>query len=189
MKRLLDVGLAFLALLVLSPLLLLTAFAIAAKDGWPVLFKQVRVGQGGREFGIYKFRSMVKNAASIGPYYTAGADDPRITRVGRFIRRSSIDELPQLLNVLCGDMSLVGPRPDVPAQRSLYSAADWQARCSVRPGITGLAQARIRSEGTFEQRLALDLDYVRRSAGLGGIWLDLQIMWWTLGRLFGGKAN
>jgi lipopolysaccharide/colanic/teichoic acid biosynthesis glycosyltransferase len=133
---------------------------------------------------MYKFRSMVTNAASIGPWHTA-SDDPRITRVGRFIRRTSIDELPQLLNVLKGDMSLVGPRPDVPAQRSLYSDDDWAARCSVRPGITGLAQALLRSEATPQQRLELDLRYAREHS----VRLDLRILGWTLGRLTGKGAN
>jgi lipopolysaccharide/colanic/teichoic acid biosynthesis glycosyltransferase len=105
--------------------------------------------------------------------------------VGRFIRRTSIDELPQLLNVLKGDMSLVGPRPDVPAQRGLYSTADWETRCSVRPGITGLSQALLRSGGSPDQRLALDLRYAREHSA----WMDLQIMWWTLGRLSGKGSN
>lgn len=183
-KRLFDLLLSALALLLLSPLLLGTALAVWWEDGRPVLFRQVRVGRQGREFGMYKFRSMVKNAAAIGPYHTA-SDDPRITRVGRFIRRTSLDELPQLLNVLKGDMSLVGPRPDVPAQRALYSQADWAARCSVRPGVTGLAQARLRSAATPEQRLALDLQYAREA----GVWLDLRILWWTLGRLSGQGSN
>lgn len=184
MKRLMDVVVSFAALLLLSPVLLAVAIAVMLEDGAPVLFRQVRVGRGGREFGIYKFRSMVKNAAAVGPYHTA-SDDPRITRIGRFIRRTSLDELPQLLNVLAGDMSLVGPRPDVPAQRTLYTAADWQARCSVRPGITGLAQALLRSAATPQQRLDLDLRYVREHS-LG---LDLKIIAWTLGRLTGKGAN
>jgi lipopolysaccharide/colanic/teichoic acid biosynthesis glycosyltransferase len=184
MKRLMDVVVSFAALLLLSPVLLAVAIAVMLEDGSPVLFRQVRVGRGGREFGIYKFRSMVKNAAAVGPYHTA-SDDPRITRIGRFIRRTSLDELPQLLNVLAGDMSLVGPRPDVPAQRTLYTAADWQARCSVRPGITGLAQALLRSAATPQQRLDLDLRYVREHS-LG---LDLKIIAWTLGRLTGKGAN
>ncbi len=183
-KRAFDIVVSLAALLVLSPLLAATALAVILESGRPVLFRQVRVGQGGREFGMYKFRSMVKNAAAIGPYHTS-ADDPRITRVGRFIRRTSLDELPQLLNVLLGDMSLVGPRPDVPAQRALYAAADWEARCSVRPGITGLAQARLRSAATESQRLALDLQYVREH----GLWLDLRIVVWTLGRLTGRGSN
>jgi lipopolysaccharide/colanic/teichoic acid biosynthesis glycosyltransferase len=136
LKRTLDLALSLVALLILSPVLFGAALAIALESGFPVLFRQTRLGLHGREFGMLKFRSMVKNAASIGPYFTS-TSDPRITRVGRFIRRTSIDELPQILNVLRGDMSLVGPRPDVPAQRALYSDADWAQRCSVRPGITG----------------------------------------------------
>ncbi len=179
-----DLALSLLALLLLSPLLMGAALSIALESGFPVLFRQTRLGLHGREFGMLKFRSMVKNAASIGPYFTS-ANDPRITRVGRFIRRTSIDELPQILNVLTGDMSLVGPRPDVPAQRKLYSDADWTQRCSVRPGITGLAQALLRSEGTEADRLALDLRYTRESSP----WLDLKIMVWTLGRLTGKGSN
>lgn len=184
MKRLLDVLLAGAGLLALSPFLLAVAAAIVLESGRPVFFRQQRVGRGGVTFGLYKFRSMVPDAATIGPYFTA-TDDPRITRIGRFIRRTSIDELPQLLNVILGHMSLVGPRPDVPAQRSLYTEADWAERCSVRPGITGLAQALLRSEATPEQRLALDLRYVREQS----LWLDLQVLWWTLGRLSGKGSN
>jgi lipopolysaccharide/colanic/teichoic acid biosynthesis glycosyltransferase len=184
MKRLVDVVLAALALLLLSPVLLATAAAVVIDDGFPVFFRQARIGRGGRTFGMFKFRSMVRNAAAIGPFNTA-AGDPRITRVGRFIRRTSLDELPQLLNVLAGDMSLVGPRPDVPVQRALYNDADWAERCSVRPGITGLAQALLRSEGTEDQRRELDLRYVREQS----LWLDLKIMAWTVGRLTGRGSN
>lgn len=184
MKRAMDVVLALVALLLLSPLLLVTALFIALESGLPVLFRQTRVGWGGQEFGMFKFRSMVKNAAAIGPYFTVD-NDPRITRVGRFIRRTSIDELPQLINVLLGDMSLVGPRPDVPAQRSLYSDADWALRCSVRPGITGLAQALYRSDAQGTQRLDADLRYAREHT----VWLDARIIWWTLGRMAGKGSN
>jgi lipopolysaccharide/colanic/teichoic acid biosynthesis glycosyltransferase len=172
------------ALLALAPLLLGAALAIALETGLPVLFRQTRVGLNGREFGMYKFRSMVKNAAQVGPYFTTD-NDPRITRVGRFVRRTSIDELPQLINVLKGEMSLVGPRPDVPAQRSLYTPVDWAQRCSVRPGITGLAQALYRSDSTEVQRLDADLRYTREAS----LWLDLKICWWTLRRLGGQGAN
>lgn len=160
------------------------ALAIAWESGCPVLFSQTRLGLGGRVFGILKFRSMVQNAAAIGPYFTSD-DDPRITRVGRFIRRTSIDELPQLINVLKGDMSLVGPRPDVLAQRRLYADSDWAKRCAIRPGITGLAQALYRSESSVAQRLEADLRYVRDVS----IWLDIKICWWTLKRLTGRGAN
>lgn len=179
-----DIVLAMAALLALAPLLLGAALAIALETGLPVLFRQTRVGLNGREFGMYKFRSMVKNAAQVGPYFTTD-NDPRITRVGRFVRRTSIDELPQLINVLRGDMSLVGPRPDVPAQRSLYTPVDWAQRCSVRPGITGLAQALYRSDSTEVQRLDADLRYTREAS----LWLDLKICWWTLRRLGGQGAN
>lgn len=184
MKRMMDLLLSASALILLAPLLALTALAVAMESGRPVLFRHTRVGLGGREFGMLKFRSMVQNAAQLGPYYTS-AGDPRITRVGGFIRRTSIDELPQLFNVLKGDMSLVGPRPDVPAQRGLYTDDEWALRCSVRPGITGLAQAALRSEATEEQRLALDLRYARERS----CWLDLRILLWTLRRLRGQGSN
>lgn len=184
MKRVVDILLSTLALVLLSPVLVVAGVAVALDSGRPVLFRQVRVGRFGREFGMYKFRSMVTDAAAIGPYHTID-DDPRITRVGRLIRRTSIDELPQLINVLKGEMSLVGPRPDVPAQRALYSADDWALRCSVRPGISGLAQALLRSKGSPEQRLALDLSYAREHSA----WMDLKIMWWTLARLSGEGSN
>ncbi len=184
MKRAFDMSLSLLALLVLSPVLAAAALAIVLESGRPVIFRQTRLGLGGREFAMYKFRSMVRNAAALGPYYTAG-DDARITRVGRLLRRTSIDELPQLLNVLKGDMSLVGPRPDVPAQRARYSEADWARRCSVRPGITGLAQALLRSQATEAQRLELDLRYAREHS----LWLDLRIIGWTLGALAGKGRN
>ena len=184
MKRMVDLMLSLFALVLLFPLMLLTAIAVAAESGRPVLFVQRRIGRGGREFGMFKFRSMVKNAAALGPFHTS-SNDPRSTRVGRFIRRTSLDELPQLLNVLKGDMSLVGPRPDVPAQRANYSEADWNERCSVRPGITGLAQARLRSQATPAQRLALDLQYVRECS----LALDLRILGWTLARVGGQGSN
>ncbi len=184
MKRLTDIILSLIALAFLAPVLLLAALAVLLDSGLPVLFRQTRVGLGGRKFGMLKFRSMVKNAASAGPYFTQ-ANDARITRVGQFIRRTSIDELPQIINVLLGDMSLVGPRPDVPAQQPLYSPDDWARRCSVRPGITGLAQVKGRSAVTFEERLALDLAYARQVSW----WYDIQIMWWTVCQLGGRQAN
>jgi lipopolysaccharide/colanic/teichoic acid biosynthesis glycosyltransferase len=184
MKRVMDVVLSLLATAALLPLMLVTSLAIALEDGFPVLYRQTRLGLEGREFGMFKFRSMGKNADKVGPYFTA-TGDPRITRVGRLIRRTSIDELPQLWNVMVGDMSLVGPRPDVPVQRSLYTDADWVQRCSVRPGITGLAQVVLRSQGSNADRLALDLRYTRESS----IWFDLKILVLTIKRLNGHGAN
>lgn len=184
MKRLTDIVLSLTALVLLSPVLLLAALAVVLDSGFPMFFKQTRVGLKGREFGMFKFRSMVKNAASTGPYFTQ-VNDARITRVGQFMRRTSIDELPQIINVLLGDMSLVGPRPDVPAQQSLYAAEDWAQRCSVRPGITGLAQVKGRSAVSLEQRLSMDLDYARQVSW----WRDVKIMWWTVQQLGGRHAN
>ena len=184
MKRAMDLLFSVSGLLLLWPVMLVAAVAVAADSGLPVLFVQQRVGRGGRGFGMLKFRSMVVDAAVTGSYETQ-ADDPRITRVGRWLRRTSVDELPQLLNVLKGEMSLVGPRPDVPAQRANYTAADWLERCSVRPGLTGLAQVTLRSLATPAQRLALDLQYVREAGPV----LDLKILGRTLARLGGRGSN
>jgi lipopolysaccharide/colanic/teichoic acid biosynthesis glycosyltransferase len=184
MKRVFDILVSLCALLLLSPILLLAALAIVCESGLPIFFKQTRVGLHTQPFGIYKFRSMVQNAASTGPHATA-ANDPRITRVGRFIRKTSIDELPQLINVLLGHMSLVGPRPYVPVQEREYSAKDWAERHSILPGITGLAQATVRSQGTPEQSLALDLQYVRGHS----LWWDVKIIAMTFLRITGKGGN
>ncbi|TXC65462.1 sugar transferase [Piscinibacter aquaticus] len=175
MKRLLDLVMSLVAVVLALPLLVAVALGVRLQDGGPSLFGQRRVGLGGREFRMWKFRSMVVDADRLGGYSTAERD-PRITPLGRWIRRTSVDELPQVFNVLTGDMSIVGPRPDVPAQRSLYTDEEWQLRHSVRPGITGLAQATLRSEATPEQRKALDLEYAR-SASLA---LDLRIILLTV---------
>jgi lipopolysaccharide/colanic/teichoic acid biosynthesis glycosyltransferase len=158
MKRLFDIAISGAALLILAPLLLFLIIWIRLDSPGPALFRQTRIGRGAAPFTIYKFRSMVADAEQRGGYSTP-MGDPRITRAGAFVRRTSLDELPQFFNVLIGDMSLVGPRPDTPMQESNYTPADWQSRHKVRPGITGLAQARLRSAATAEQRLALDLDY------------------------------
>ena len=183
-KRLFDIVLALLALLLFSPVLLAAALSVWLDSGRPVLFAQTRVGRGTQPFQLYKFRSMVVDAAQRGSHSTA-QNDPRITRVGRILRRTSIDELPQLLNVLRGDMSLVGPRPDVPAQRSNYTADQWALRHRVRPGITGLAQALYRSSATPQQRLQADLDYARHH----GLLVDLRIIGLTVVQLFRRNAN
>jgi len=171
MKRLFDLGVAGFLLLLLSPLFLVAAFAVKLGSRGPVFYRQTRIGRGGRDFRILKFRSMVADADRIGPHSTA-VGDSRITGVGRVLRRTSLDELPQLWNVLRGDMSLVGPRPDLPEQMGLYAPEERELRHSVRPGMTGLAQVRIRHEGTIEERKALDLEYVRRA----GLLLDLRIL-------------
>lgn len=160
-KRSLDIALSLAALLLLLPLLALIAAAIRLETPGSPLFFQQRVGRSGRPFYMVKFRSMVKDAPKLGSWRTED-NDPRITRTGMFIRRTSIDELPQLWNVLTGDMSLIGPRPQTPAQESLYTPAQWQARHIVRPGITGLAQVNGRSALDFESATKFDLAYAAR---------------------------
>lgn len=184
MKRVIDIVLSLITLVLLSPVMLVVAAAVYRFDRGPVFYAQRRVGLGGREFSMLKFRSMVLNADKIGGYATA-AGDPRITPIGRFIRRTSLDELPQVLNVLAGDMSVVGPRPDVPEQRSLYTEAEWHERHTVRPGMTGLAQATVRSEATPEERKRLDLHYARNVSVL----FDLKIIGLTFKQVFGKGGN
>lgn len=184
LKKIFDLLLSAGALLLFFPVLLIVAACIYAHDRGPILFRQTRVGLNGQTFGIFKFRSMVLNADKLGGYSTQ-ANDPRITRIGRFIRRTSIDELPQLFNVLLGDMSIVGPRPNVPAQRAEYTEAEWDLRNVVRPGITGLAQAKFRSQSTDSQRKELDLYYVENSSFL----LDLKIILMTCRQVLSKGGN
>jgi len=180
MKRLLDMLLSAAALVVLAVPLLAIALAVRLGSPGGALFRQVRVGRKGRPFTLLKFRSMVAGADKLGPLHT-NRGDPRVTRIGAFLRRTSLDELPQLFNVLMGDMSLVGPRPDVPDMERLYTPSHWAERHRVRPGLTGLAQATLRSEATPKERLDLDLAYVRTAS----LQLDLKIMWWTLRQVTG----
>ena len=176
MKRLFDFISSFLGLLLLSPLFFVLGILIWLPDRGPIFYRQIRIGKNCVPFGMLKFRSMVRNADQIGGYQTH-AGDTRITKIGRILRKTSLDELPQLINVLLGDMSLVGPRPDVPAQETLYSAQDWKKRHSVRPGITGLAQVTGRSSVDFETRLGYDLEYVETRS----IILDLKLLIKTVG--------
>jgi lipopolysaccharide/colanic/teichoic acid biosynthesis glycosyltransferase len=189
MKRALDVIIALTALILLAPLLVAIAFAVYLDSGRPVFFRQKRVGYRGHPFVIVKFRSMRKDAdetvhqryveslfASAAPASVFKiSHDTRVTRLGAFLRRASLDELPQLWNVLCGDMSLVGPRPDVPYSVAEY--APWmRARLAATPGITGLWQVRGRSALSPDEMFRLDLDYVARRSLL----LDLQILMRTV---------
>lgn len=170
-KRIMDIVCAMIGLMILSPLFFVIALSIKIEDPkGSVFFKQVRVGKNGREFNMYKFRSMVSNAeemlTSLLIYNeSSGAlfkmkQDPRVTRIGRFIRKTSIDEFPQLWNVLKGDMSLVGPRPPLPREVEQYTNYDKQ-RLAVSPGCTGLWQVSGRSSLGFEDMVELDLKYIR----------------------------
>lgn len=158
LKPLIDItaGLLLSAIFLLPTLILMLAVALESKG--PPIFKQKRIGQKGREFTIYKIRTMQFNPQAGGTYFTT-ANDSRITKIGAFLRKSSLDEIPQFWNLLFADMSLIGPRPNVPAQRSLYTDQQWELRHQVRPGITGLSQSTFRSSGTEHKRTRMDLFY------------------------------
>ncbi len=184
-KRILDVVILLAAMPVLIPILAVCAVAVRLDSPGPILFRQQRTGLHGVRFGMYKFRTMVANAEELKPSLAhlnimtppdfKIIDDPRITRVGKFLRKTSLDEVPQIVNVLRGEMSLVGPRPTSFAA-STYRL--WHAeRLEVTPGITGLWQVRGRNESTFDERLRLDVEYIARRS----ILFDLRIMLETVG--------
>ncbi|MDD4310372.1 MAG: sugar transferase [Candidatus Cloacimonetes bacterium] len=194
LKTLLDVMLSLLMLITLSPVFVITALIIYLTDPGPVFYIAPRVGLDGAKFGFIKFRSMFINAdklkdelleqnESAGGVIFKMKKDPRVTRIGRFIRRFSIDELPQLINVLKGDMSLVGPRPPLPREVLEYTLED-RKRLHVKPGITCLWQIEGRSEIPFEQQVQLDMQYIRSQ----GIWNDLKILLKTIPAVIGGKG-
>lgn len=181
-KRLFDLTLALLLLLPLGIGCLFVAPWILLSSPGPVFYVAERLGRDGKVFPMYKFRSMVHNAPDLrledGSTYNA-ADDPRLTPVGRFLRRSSIDELPQVLNVLLGHMSLVGPRPDLPSQLSLYTGEERE-KLSVRPGITGYSQANFRNAIPWKERLKHDVYYARHLS----FTMDVQILFKTAVTVF-----
>jgi lipopolysaccharide/colanic/teichoic acid biosynthesis glycosyltransferase len=194
LKRGIDVVGASALLLALLPLFLVVAVCILLEDGRPLLFRQVRVGKDGRHFSMYKFRSMVRNAEALKAALMAQNEmpggvifkirrDPRITRVGRICRRFSIDELPQLLNVLRGDMSLVGPRPPLPDEVRLYDPAQ-RRRLVATPGITCLWQVSGRNDIDFVGQVRLDVEYIERQT----LAMDIAILLRTLPAVLSGKG-
>jgi lipopolysaccharide/colanic/teichoic acid biosynthesis glycosyltransferase len=191
-KRALDLVLTLTALPAALPVMGICALLVRLEGPGAVLFMQQRTGKGGRRFRMYKFRTMVENAAELksqilhlnelsGPDFKV-TDDPRVTRIGRILRRTSLDELPQLFNVLKGDMSLVGPRP-TSFEAETYSL--WHTeRLEVQPGLTGRWHVSGRSDVDFDDRVRLDVEYVQNRS----LWLDLRILWATFGSVFGGKG-
>jgi lipopolysaccharide/colanic/teichoic acid biosynthesis glycosyltransferase len=171
MPRILDIAIALVVLLLLSPVLLVAAIAIKLGSRGPVFYRQRRVGLDGREFEMLKLRTMVPGSDPIGVGTVVTRDDPRVTRAGRFLRRTSLDEIPNLINVLRGEMAIVGPRPTIPAQVADYTPRQHR-RHEVRPGISGWAQVKGRAGIPWEDRIELDLYYVE-NRGLG---LDLRIL-------------
>ena len=199
MKRMLDIVAATTGLVLLGPLFGLVALLIKFDSPGPILFRQERIGKGFRPFLIYKFRTMVQDASERGMLLTAG-EDPRITRIGRFLRKTKIDELPQLLNVLKGDMSLVGPRPEVPRYVELFRC-DYEHILKVKPGLTDLASLKYSDEasilgqsenpeGEYVRRLLpdkIDLakEYIRHSSFL----FDIRLIFETVIKLFGYRTS
>ena len=193
-KRLMDIVLAVIALLLGSPIFLVTALLVKLTSPGPIIFSQVRVGKYGRHFKFYKFRSMYIDAEarkaelmqhneSVDGVIFKMKHDPRITPVGRFIRKFSIDELPQLFNVLFGDMSLVGPRPPLPSEVRSYTLEE-RKRLNITPGITCIWQVSGRSELPFSKQIALDKEYIAsRSA-----WKDFLILLKTIPAILTGKG-
>lgn len=193
-KRGFDMVASFLMLVLLSPLFALIAILVKLEDGGPLFFAQTRVGQFGREFKMYKIRSMCldaeqrlkelieKNHHKEGVTFKI-KDDPRITRVGKWLRKFSFDELPQLYNVLIGDMSLVGPRPPLPREVCKYSLAH-RRRLAVKPGITCIWQISGRAEIDFSGQVQLDVDYIESQ----GFWVDVKILAKTIPAVLSGKG-
>ena len=183
LPRIADVVLASIALAVTSPLLVLAALAIRVDSRGPVIYRQLRAGLGGRRFELLKLRTMHPGSDPVGVGTPVLEGDPMVTRVGRVLRRLSLDELPNLVNVVRGEMALVGPRPTLPAQVDDYTPAQ-RRRLEVKPGVTGWAQINGRAGIPWEERIALDVWYVdHRSPGL-----DLRILARTAGRLATGHG-
>jgi len=183
MPRGFDIVIALLALALFSPVLLVAAIAIELGSRGPVIYRQRRVGLDGEEFEMLKLRTMVAGSDPVGIGTAVTRDDPRVTRAGRVLRRTSLDEIPNLVNVLRGEMAIVGPRPTIPAQVADYTPRQHR-RHEVRPGITGWAQVQGRAGIPWEERIELDVEYVeRRSAAL-----DARILMKTLWLLVTGHG-
>jgi len=171
MPRIFDILIAALALIVLSPVLLVAAIAIRLGSPGPVIYRQRRVGKDGREFELLKLRTMVQGSDPVGVGKVVARDDPRVTTAGRLLRRTSLDEIPNLVNVLRGEMAIVGPRPTIPAQVVDYTPFQHR-RHEVKPGLTGWAQVQGRAGIPWEERIELDVEYVDRRS----LALDLRIL-------------
>ena len=184
-KRLFDICSSAVAIIILIPLWIIVAIAIKLDSKGPVLFKQGRRTKDGKVFMMWKFRSMVVNAENMGSGLFSYDNDPRITKVGAFLRRTSIDELPQLFNVLIGDISVVGPRPCVTYELGDFDTLNrkYKKRFGMKGGITGLAQCKGRNENSWDEKVTLDNEYIDLFPK-EGFWLDIKILWWTISKVF-----
>ncbi len=190
LKRIVDVTGSAVGILLTAPVLIAAAIAVKFTSKGPVFYKQERLGRFGESFNIYKFRSMQVDAEATGPQWASRRDDPRLTPIGAFLRRSHIDELPQLFNVLIGNMSLVGPRPERPCfiEDLNRDIPRYDERLLIKPGMTGLAQVHYRydtSVADVKRKLRFDLLYVRRMC----VALDFRILFWTVGVVATGKGK
>ena len=187
LKRVFDIILSSVALIVLSPLLLVVAAIIKIESPGPVIFKQVRLGRFGKPFTIYKFRSMCVNAEKTGSGQYSFKNDPRVTKVGHIIRALSVDELPQLINILKGDMSLIGFRPPLTYHPWTYDEyTDEQKRMfALRPGVTGWAQVHGRKDVPWEERIKMGVWYVENVS----FWLDIKILFMTVYKVITNADN
>jgi lipopolysaccharide/colanic/teichoic acid biosynthesis glycosyltransferase len=183
MRRAFDVAVSAIVLLLASPALALALVAIRIESPGHPIYRQRRVGRDGRPFDVLKLRTMVDGAENFGAGLAINQDDPRITRVGSLLRRASLDELPNLINVLRGDMSLIGPRPTVPVQVQQYTDRQ-RGRLAIKPGITGWAQVNGRTSLPWAERIELDLWYIEHRSAL----LDLRILWRTAAIVLGGEG-
>lgn len=187
-KRILDFVLTLIGTIIISPILLVIAVLIKCSSKGPVLFKQERLGYHGKTFRILKFRTMVVNAEHMGTGVVINEkDDPRVTKIGRFLRSTSLDELPQVLNVLKGDMALVGPRPPVTYHpyNGYENYPEWaKKRFEMRPGMTGLVQTTIRSDAPWDDRMKIDCKYVDKFSVL----FDIKILFDTVKTVIKGEA-
>lgn len=184
-KRLFDICSSACAIVVLLPVWIIVGIWIKTDSKGPILFKQGRRTKDGRVFKMWKYRSMVVNAESMGSGLFSYDNDPRITKSGAILRKTSIDELPQLFNVLKGDISVVGPRPCVTYELGDFDTLNkkYKKRFQMKGGITGLAQCKGRNENSWNEKVTLDNEYIDRFKK-EGFWLDLKIIWWTIAKVF-----
>ena len=182
-RRTLDIAVSALALIVSSPVLAVAMVAVRLESPGPVIYRQRRAGMHGRQFDVLKLRTMVDGAEHIGAGLAVNENDSRVTRVGGLLRRTSLDELPNMLNVLRGDMSLIGPRPTLPVQVAQYTERQ-RGRLQIKPGITGWAQVNGRASLPWSERIELDLYYIAHRS----LTLDLRILWRTPALVLGGSG-
>jgi undecaprenyl phosphate N,N'-diacetylbacillosamine 1-phosphate transferase len=187
-KRFVDLFGGLIGIIIISPIFIVIALLIKLTSKGPVFFRQERLGKDGKVFKIYKFRTMVENAETLGDGLMVKSEsDKRITKVGRILRTSSMDELPQLINVILGDMSLVGPRPPVTYHpyKGFQNYPEWtKPRFDMRPGMTGLSQITVRNSVSWDERIRIDIKYIERF----NIWLDFKILLKTVQKVFNRES-